>query len=269
MKGLTWHGSGDIRCEAVDDPVTQDDRDAIIKVTSCAICGSDLHLYGGFVPGMHAGDVMGHDPWVRWSRSAEEASRLKVGEGVVVPFTIACGECRQCKWGQFSLCERSNPSGAMQAKQIGYPTAGLFGYSENVRPLPGRTSAVSARSLCRCWPDCCPNGLIDEQVLFLSDIFPTGYMAAENCDIKQGQTVAVFGCGTVGLFAIRSAFLLGAERVIAIDTVPERLALARASGAETRDYTAEDLQERILVITNGLGPDAVRQSGWKAMRRVA
>ena len=195
MKGLTWHGSGDIRCEAVDDPVTQDDRDAIIKVTSCAICGSDLHLYGGFVPGMHAGDVMGHDPWVRWSRSAGEASRLKVGEGVVVRFTIACGECRQCKWGQFSLCERSNPSGAMQAKQIGYPTAGLFGYSENVRPLPGRTSALSSRYLCRCWPDCCPNGLIDDRSCSSPTFFQPATWPPKTATSSKGRRLPYSAAG--------------------------------------------------------------------------
>lgn len=159
--------------------------------------------------------------------------------------------------GQFSLCERSNPSGAMQAKQIGYPTAGLFGYSEIYGRFPGGQAQYLRVPYADVGPIVVPDGLSDEQVLLLSDIFPTGYMAAENCDIKQGQTVAVLGCGPVGLFAIKSAFLLGAERVIAIDTVPERLALARASGAETLDYTDEDLQERILAITNGLGPDAV------------
>ncbi|RYE62455.1 MAG: glutathione-dependent formaldehyde dehydrogenase, partial [Rhizobiaceae bacterium] len=257
MKALTWHGSGDIRCEEVDDPIIQHDRDAIIKVTSCAICGSDLHLYGGFVPGMHAGDVMGHETMGEVVEVGRGNSKLKVGDRVVVPFTISCGECRQCKWGQFSLCERSNPNGAMQAKQIGYPTAGLFGFSEMYGQIPGGQAQYLRIPYADVGPIVVPDGLTDEQVLFLSDIFPTGYMAAENCDIKQGQTVAVFGCGPVGLFAIKSAFLLGAERVIAIDTVPERLALAQQSGAETLDYADEDLQQRILDMTNGLGPDAV------------
>jgi len=257
VKALTWHGSGDIRCEEVDDPIIQHDRDAIIKVTSCAICGSDLHLYGGFVPGMHAGDVMGHETMGEVVEVGRGNSKLKVGDRVVVPFTISCGECCQCKWGQFSLCERSNPNGAMQAKQIGYPTAGLFGFSEMYGQIPGGQAQYLRIPYADVGPIVVPDGLTDEQVLFLSDIFPTGYMAAENCDIKQGQTVAVFGCGPVGLFAIKSAFLLGAERVIAIDTVPERLALAQQSGAETLDYADEDLQQRILDMTNGLGPDAV------------
>jgi len=257
MKALTWHGSGDIRCEQVDDPIIQDDRDAIIKVTSCAICGSDLHLYGGFVPGMHSGDVMGHETMGEVVEVGRGNSKLKVGDRVVVPFTISCGECRMCKWNLFALCERSNPNGAEQAKQIGYPTAGLFGYSATYGQFAGGQAEYLRIPYADVGPIKVPDGLTDEQVLFLSDIFPTGYMAAENCDIQPGQTVAVFGCGPVGLFAIKSAFLLGAERVIAIDTVPERLALARASGAETLDYAEEDLQQRIIAMTGGQGPDAV------------
>ncbi|MDP9840659.1 threonine dehydrogenase-like Zn-dependent dehydrogenase [Neorhizobium huautlense] len=257
MKALTWHGSGDIRCEQVDDPIIQDDRDAIIRVTSCAICGSDLHLYGGFVPGMHHGDVMGHETMGEVVEVGRGNAKLKIGDRVVVPFTISCGECRQCQWGQFSLCERSNPNGAMQAKQIGYPTAGLFGYSEMYGRYPGGQAEYLRVPFADVGPIKVPDGISDEQVLFLSDIFPTGYMAAENCDIQPGQTIAVFGCGPVGLFAIKSAFLLGAERVIAIDTVPERLALARTCGAETLDYTDEDLQQRIVDMTGGKGPDAV------------
>lgn len=257
MKALTWHGSGDIRCEQVDDPIIQGDRDAIIKVTSCAICGSDLHLYGGFVPGMHAGDVMGHETMGEVVEVGRGNSKLKVGDRVVVPFTISCGECRMCKWNLFALCERSNPNGAEQAKQIGYPTAGLFGYSETYGQFAGGQAEYLRIPYADVGPIKVPDGLTDEQVLFLSDIFPTGYMAAENCDIQPGQTVAVFGCGPVGLFAIKSAFLLGAERVIAIDAIPERLALARASGAETLDYTEDDLQQRILAMTAGKGPDAV------------
>lgn len=257
MKALTWQGSGDIRCEEVDDPVIQYDRDIIIEVTSCAICGSDLHLYGGFVPGMHHGDVLGHETMGEVVEVGRGISKHKVGDRVVVPFTISCGECRMCKGGLFSLCERSNPSGQMQAKQIGYPTAGLFGYSEMYGRFPGGQAQYLRVPYADVGPIKVPDGLSDEQVLFLSDIFPTGYMAAENCDIKQGQTVAVFGCGPVGLFAIKSAFLLGAERVIAIDTVPERLALAQEAGAETLDYDDDDLQQRILDLTSGFGPDAV------------
>jgi threonine dehydrogenase-like Zn-dependent dehydrogenase len=257
MKALTWHGSGDIRCEEVDDPIIQDDRDAIIKVTSCAICGSDLHLYGGFVPGMHAGDVMGHETMGEVVELGRGVSNLKIGDRVVVPFTISCGECSMCQRSLFSLCQRSNPSGAKQAEQIGYPTAGLFGYSDMYGRFPGGQAQYLRVPFADVGPIKVPDGLSDEQVLFLSDIFPTGYMAAENCDIKQGQTVAVFGCGPVGLFAIKSAFLLGAERVIAIDTVAERLALAQAAGAETLDYADEDLQKKIVDMTGGNGPDAV------------
>ncbi|TCR65956.1 alcohol dehydrogenase-like protein [Rhizobium sp. BK376] len=231
------HGSGDIRREEVDDPIIQDGRDAIIKVTSCAICGSDLHLYGGFVPGMHAGDVMGHETMGEVVEVGRDNAKLKVGDRVVVPFTISCCECSMCRRSLFSLCQRSNPSGAKQAAQIGCPTAGLFGYSDRYGRFPGGQAQYLRVPYADVGPIKVPEGLSDEQVLFLSDIFPTGYMAAEICDIKQGQTIVVFGCGPVGLFAIKSAFLLGAQRVIAIDTVPERLALAREAGAETHSIT--------------------------------
>ncbi|KAB2689244.1 zinc-dependent alcohol dehydrogenase [Brucella pseudogrignonensis] len=257
MKALTWHGTGDIRCEEVDDPTIEDDRDAIIKVTSCAICGSDLHLYGGFVPGMHAGDIMGHESMGEVVEVGKANSKLKVGDRIVVPFTISCGACRMCVAGLYSLCERSNPKAEMQAKQIGYPTAGLFGYSELYGRFPGGQAQYLRVPFADVGSVVIPDTLSDEQVLFLSDIFPTGYMAAENCDIRPGQTVAVFGCGPVGLFAIKSAFLLGAETVIAIDTIPERLALARQSGATVLDYKSADLQQQILDLTDGQGPDAV------------
>ncbi|MBB3452743.1 threonine dehydrogenase-like Zn-dependent dehydrogenase [Rhizobium sp. BK313] len=209
-------------------------RDAIIKVTSCAICGSDLHLYGG--PGMHAGDVMGHETMGEVVEVGRGNSQLRIGDRVVVPFTISCGECSMCQRSLFSLCQRSNPSGAKQAEQIGYPTAACSGI-----PTCTAASQVDRPSTCACLSPTSDrsrfDGLSDEQVLFLSDIFPTGYMAAENCDIRLGQAIAVFGCDPVGLFAIKSAFLLGAERVIAIDTVQERLALAQQTGAEMLDYT--------------------------------
>jgi threonine dehydrogenase-like Zn-dependent dehydrogenase len=257
MRALCWHGKEDIRFETVPDPKIQDDRDAIIKVTSCAICGSDLHLLGGFVSGMKSGDVMGHETMGEVVEVGKANSKLKVGDRVVVPFTISCGECRQCQWGNFSLCERSNPAGAEEAKQVGYPTAGLFGYSHLYGGFPGGQAEYLRVPYADVGPIKVPNGLTDEQVLFLSDIFPTGYMAAENCNIQRGDTVLVFGCGPVGQFAIRSAFLLGAERVIAVDTVPERMALARAAGAETLDYTDKELQEKIVAMTGGKGPDSV------------
>ncbi|CAN7546609.1 zinc-dependent alcohol dehydrogenase [Brucella pseudogrignonensis] len=257
MKALTWHGTGDIRCEEVDDPIIQDERDAIIKVTSCAICGSDLHLYGGFVPGMHAGDIMGHETMGEVVEVGKGSRKLKVGDRIVVPFTISCGGCRMCSRGLFSLCERSNPKAALQAEQIGYPTAGLFGYSELYGRFPGGQAQYLRVPFADVGSVVIPDGLSDDQVLFLSDIFPTGYMAAESCDIRPGQSVVVFGCGPVGLFAIKSAFLLGAEKVIAIDTIPERLALARQAGADVLDYTDEELQQQIIDLTNGQGPDAV------------
>lgn len=257
MRALCWHGKEDIRYDTVPDPKILDSHDAIIKVTSCAICGSDLHLMGGFVPEMHAGDVMGHETMGEVVDVGKDNQKLKVGDRVVVPFTISCGECRMCKWGLFSCCERSNPAGPKEAKQIGYPTAGLFGYSHTYGGFPGGQAEYLRIPYADVGPIKVPDGVTDEQVLFLSDIFPTGYMAAENCNIQPGDTVAVFGCGPVGQFAIKSAFLLGAGRVLAIDTIPERLALARQSGAETLDYTDEHLQDRILEMTKGQGPDSV------------
>jgi threonine dehydrogenase-like Zn-dependent dehydrogenase len=257
MKALCWHGKEDIRCETVPDPKIEAPGDVIIKVTSCAICGSDLHLMGGFVPNMKAGDIMGHETMGEVVETGKDVKKLKVGDKVVIPFTISCGECRMCKWGLYSCCERSNPAGKEEAKQIGYPTAGLFGYSHTYGGFSGGQAQYLRVPYADVGPIKVPSGLSDEQVLFLSDIFPTGYMAAENCNIQKGDTIAVFGCGPVGQFAIKSAFLLGAARVIAIDTVPERLALARKSGAETLDFTDSKLQQNILDLTQGKGPDAV------------
>lgn len=257
MKALCWHGKGDIRCEEVPDPTIEDGRDAVIRVTSCAICGSDLHLYGGYVPGMKHGDVMGHETMGEVVAVGKDNDKLKVGDRVVVPFTISCGDCKMCRASLFSLCQRSNPNGAEQAKQTGYPTAGLYGYSEMYGGFAGGQAEYLRIPYADVGPIKVPEGLTDDQVLFLSDIFPTGWMAAENCDIQPGQTILVFGCGPVGQFAIRSAFMMGAGRVIAIDQVPERLALAQAAGAETLDFSEGDLQERIKALTNGEGPDAV------------
>lgn len=257
MRALCWQGKGNIRCETVPDPEIQDGRDAIIKVTACAICGSDLHLMGGFVPAMKHGDVLGHEAMGEVVEVGKDNSKLKVGDRVVVPFTISCGECRMCKWQLFSLCERSNPAGATEAKASGYPTAGLFGYSHNYGGFAGGQAEYMRVPYADVGPIKVPDGVTDEQALFLSDIFPTGYQGAENCNIQTGQTILVFGCGPVGQFAIRSAFMLGAGRVIAVDTVPERLSLARAGGAETLDYKDKDLQKQILDMTDGQGPDAV------------
>ena len=257
MKALCWHGKGDIRCDTVPDPKIEDAGDVIIKVTSCAICGSDLHLLGGFVPTMERGDIMGHETMGEVVEAGSGVTRLKKGDRVVVPFTISCGECRMCKMTNFSACERTNPNGAQQAKQYGYALAGLFGFSHLTGGFSGGQAEYLRVPYADVGPIKVPEGLTDEQVLFLSDIFPTGYMAAEHCEITPTDTVMVFGCGPVGQMAVKSALLLGAKRVIAVDTVPERMALARASGAETLDYAEGGLQERLLDMTHGQGPDAV------------
>ncbi len=257
MRALIWNGKEDIRCETVPDPTIQDGRDAIIKVSSCAICGSDLHLMGGFVPTMESGDVLGHECMGEVVEVGRDNKKLKVGDRVVVPFTICCGECRQCKWGNWSCCERTNPNGKMQAQQYGYPLAALFGFSHITGGIPGGQAEYVRVPYADCGPIVVPPGLSDEKVLFLSDIFSTAYMAADHCEITPEDTIAIWGCGPVGLLAIKSCFLLGAKRVIAIDTVPERLALARQAGAETIDYAEGNLQERILEMTGGQGPDAV------------
>ncbi len=257
MRALIWNGKEDIRCESVPDPTIQEGRDAIIKVSACAICGSDLHLMGGFVPTMESGDILGHECMGEVVEVGRDNTKLKVGDRVVVPFTICCGECRQCKWGNWSACERTNPNGEMQAKVYGYPLAGLFGYSHITGGFPGGQAQYVRVPYADVGPIKVPDSLTDEQVLFLSDIFPTAYMAAEHCEITPEDTIAVWGCGPVGVLAVKSCFLLGAKRVIAIDTVPERLALAREAGAETLDYTDGDLQAKIMEMTHGQGPDAV------------
>lgn len=256
MKALTWHDKHDIRCESVPDPVIEDGRDAIIKVTACAICGSDLHIYQGTIPEMHAGDVIGHEAMGEVVEVGGENSALKVGDRVVVPFTISCGECFFCRRGFYSGCERSNPDREKAAKLWGNSPSGLFGYSHLLGGYSGGQAEYLRVPYADVGPIKVPDGLSDEQALFLSDIFPTGYMAAEFCDIQRGDTIAIWGCGPVGQMAIRSAFLLGAERVIAIDTVPERLALARAAGAETLDFMEEDIYDRIMELTRGRGADA-------------
>ena len=257
MKALVWHGKGDIRCDSVLDPKIEHPRDAIIKVTACAICGSDLHLYGGIIPSMKSGDVVGHETMGEVVDVGSDANgKLKVGDRVVVPFTISCGECFFCKRGYFSGCERSNPNHAMAEKLWGHSPAGLFGYSHLLGGYSGGQAEYLRVPFADVGPIKVPDGLSDEQVLFLSDIFPTGYMGAEFCNIQSGDTIAVWGCGPVGQFAIRSAFMLGAERVIAIDTVPERLAMAKAAGAITLDFHEEDIYDKIQELTKGRGADA-------------
>lgn len=256
MKALCWHGKHDVRCETVPDPKIEHPRDAIIKVTSCAICGSDLHLFNGVMPEMQSGDILGHETMGEVVEVGPENKKLKVGDRIVVPFTISCGECFFCTRGFYSGCERSNPDAEKVRKLWGNSPAGLFGYSHLLGGYSGGQAEYLRVPYADVGPIKVPGGMSDDQALFLSDIFPTGYMAAEFCDIKPGDTIAVWGCGPVGQFAIRSAFLLGAERVIAIDTVPERLSLAREAGAETLDHMKDDIYECIMEKTSGRGADA-------------
>ncbi len=256
MKAVCWYGKEDVRVENVPDPKIQDPRDAILRITSTAICGSDLHLYGGFIPEMRKGDVLGHEFMGIVEETGAE-STLKKGDRVVVPFDISCGACWYCRRTLFSLCQQTNPDAEKLAKLYGYPGAGLFGYSHLYGGYPGGQAEYVRVPYSDVGPLKVPESLTDEQVLFLSDIFPTGYMAAENCNIHGGDTIAVWGCGPVGQFAIRSAYLLGAERVVAIDRVPERLELAKKGGAEIIDYEEDkDVIEKLKEFTAGRGPDA-------------
>ena len=256
MKAITWHGHGDIRFETVADPKIEQPRDAIIKVTATAICGSDLHLMDGFMPTMKSGDVLGHEFMGEVVDVGPGNRKLKVGDRVVVPFTISCGECFFCKKELWSCCDRSNPSAAAAAKVMGHSPAGLFGYSHLLGGYPGGQAQYVRVPYADVGPMKIESDLPDEKVLFLSDIFPTGYMAAENAEIEPGDTVAIWGCGPVGQFAIRSAWMLGAGRVIAIDMVPERLRLAETYGkAETLNFDKEDVRERLNEMTENRGPD--------------
>lgn len=256
MKALAWQGKKNVQIVNVPDPQIIHDKDAIIEVTASAICGSDLHLYHGFVKTMEKGDILGHEFAGRVVAVGSEVKNLKIGDRVVVPFTISCGECLRCARGEFSLCAVSNPNGFMQVPVIGYPTAGLYGYSHLYGGFDGGQAEYVRVPFADVGALVLPEEVSEEQALFLSDIFPTGYMAAENCNIGKAETVAVWGCGPVGLFAIKSAFLLGAKQVIAIDRFPERLALAKEAGAVTINYTDVDTYEALKEITRGLGPDA-------------
>lgn len=256
MKAICWHGKYDVRFVDVPDPKIQHPRDAVVKITSTAICGSDLHLFDGYMPTMERGDVLGHEPMGEVMEVGSEVRNLKVGDRVVVPFTISCGECFFCKKGMFSLCDTSNPNAKLAREAMGHSPAGLFGFSHMMGGYAGGQAEYLRVPFADIGPLKIPDGIPDEQVLFLSDIFPTGYMAAENCGIEKGDTVAVWGCGPVGQFTIKSAWLFGAERVIAIDRVPERLQMAEKHGrAETIDFTKEDVYDRLMVMTQGRGPD--------------
>ena len=257
MKATCFMGRNTVRVEEVPDPQILNARDAIVKITSTAICGSDLHLVDGYVPSMVRGDILGHEFMGEVVEVGKGVGNLKVGDRVVVPFPIACGACNACRAEAYSLCENSNPNSGMAEKLWGHSTAGIFGYSHLTGGYAGGQAEYARVPFADVGPLKVPEGLTDEQVLFLSDILPTGYMGAEMCDIRPGDVVAVWGCGAVGQFAIVSAFLLGAERVIAIDRFPYRLQMAREkAGAETIDYSQADVLDTLKEMTGGRGPDA-------------
>jgi threonine dehydrogenase-like Zn-dependent dehydrogenase len=257
MKATCWHSKHNIAIEDVPDPKIINPRDAIVKVTLAAICGSDLHLYNGFVPSMVDGDILGHEFMGEIVEVGSAITNLRPGDRVVIPFPISCGKCFYCQDGMFSLCENSNPNAALAEELWGYSPAGIFGYSHMLGGYAGGQAEYVRVPFADVNHVKVPRGLTDEQVLFLGDIFPTGYMAAENCNIKPGGIVAIWGCGPVGQFAIKSAFMFGASRVIAIDRFPERLRMAREKGgAETLNYEHVNVYEALMEMTGGRGPDA-------------
>jgi threonine dehydrogenase-like Zn-dependent dehydrogenase len=258
MRALTWHGKHDVRMETVPDPQIVNPRDAIIKITSTAICGSDLHLYDSYIPTLHKGDILGHE-FMGEVVETGPGSSLTKGQRVVVPFVIACGQCFFCEKQQFAACDNSNPAEKADMSEVlyGATMTGAFGYSHLTGGYAGGQAEYVRVPYSDIGPIVIPDGLEDEKVLFLSDILPTGWMAAENCDIEEGDTVAVWGCGPVGLFAIQSALLMGAHRVIAIDHHPHRLELAKSMGAEILNYHDVKVREALHEMTGGIGPDAV------------
>ncbi|WP_013322445.1 zinc-dependent alcohol dehydrogenase [Gloeothece verrucosa] len=257
MKAVCWQGTNKVTVESVPDPKIINPRDAVIKITSTAICGSDLHLYDGFIPTMEQGDILGHEFMGEVVEVGSEVKRIKVGDRVVNPFPIACGHCFFCQRDLTSLCDNTNPNAFMAEAIMGYSPSGLFGYSHMLGGYAGGQAEYARVPHADVGLFKIPNELADEQVLFLSDIFPTGYMAAENCDIKAGDIVAIWGCGPVGQFAIRSARMLGAGRVIAIDRIPERLEMAQKGGAEILNFEEVDVGEALKEMTGGRGPDSV------------
>jgi threonine dehydrogenase-like Zn-dependent dehydrogenase len=258
MRANCFHGKRDMRIDQVPDPKILNQRDAIVKITSTAICGSDLHLYNAIVPTLKTGDIFGHEFMGEVVEVGREVKNLNVGDRVVVPFPIACGNCAACGAEMYSLCENSNPNAWMAEKIMGHSPAGIFGYSHMLGGYAGGQAEYARVPFADVGPLKVPAGVPDEQVLFLSDIFPTGYMGAEMCNIKQGDTIAVWGCGPVGQFAIASAKMLGAERVIAIDRFPERLAMARnkAGATDTINYEELEVYDTLMDMTGGVGPDA-------------
>jgi len=255
MKALVWHGKHDIRYDTVPDPTIEHPRDAIIKVSACAICGSDLHLFDGFMPTMKSGDIMGHEFMGEVVEVGKENTALRIGERIVVPFNITCGQCDQCLRGNFSVCERSNRNADMQSKAFGHSTSGMFGYSHLTGGYAGGQADFVRIPFADKTHIKVPDTLTDEQVLFLGDIFPTGWQAVAQCDVKPTDTVAIWGAGPVGQMTIQSAFLLGAKQVICIDRVPERLAMARAGGATVINFEEESVVDRLNELTHGKGPE--------------
>jgi len=257
VKALCWHGKTSVSVERVNDPSILNPRDAILRITRTAICGSDLHLYDGYIPTMEPGDVLGHEFMGEVVETGPEVKKVKKGDRVVVPFTISCGQCFFCKNQMWSACDNTNPNAWMMEKMYGYSGSALYGYSHMMGGYAGGQAQYARVPFADVGCLQIPEGLNDDKVLFLSDIFPTGYMAAENCDLKGGEVVAIWGCGPVGQFAIRSALMLGAERVIAIDRFAERLKMARAAGVEIINYAeVDDLVEELKWMTGGRGPDA-------------
>ena len=256
MKALVWHGKEDVRCDQVPDATIEQPTDIVVRITATAICGSDLHLYDGLMPTMKDGDILGHEPMGIVEEVGSSVTKLKKGDRVVVPFTIACGKCWFCEQTLFSLCDNTNPNHEQAETAMGHSPSGLFGYSHMLGGYAGGQAELLRVPYADVGPIKIESDLPDEKVLFLSDIYPTGYMAAENANIQPGDTVAVWGCGPVGQMVIRSAKMLGAGRVIAVDDVPERLAMARAGGAETIDTTSDNASERLKEMTKGRGPDS-------------
>ncbi len=257
MKAVCWNGKQDVKVETVPDPKILNPHDAIVKISSTCICGSDLHLYDGYVPTMQPGDILGHEFMGEVVETGKAVKKIKKGDRVVVPFTICCGKCFYCKSALWSLCNNSNPNAWMLEKAYGFTSAGLFGYSHMFGGYAGGQAQYARVPFADVSPMKIPKGLEDEKVVFLTDIFPTGYMAAENCNIKEGEIVAIWGCGPVGQFAIRSAYLLGAHQVIAIDQVPQRLRMAEEGKAISINMNDEQIFDKLRELTGGRGPDAV------------
>lgn len=256
MRALCWHGKGDVRIDTVPDPKIAHPRDAIIKITACAICGSDLNLLDGYQPTLKSGDILGHENMGEVIELGSEVTNLRIGDRVVVPFTISCGRCWFCQRNLFAACDRTNPHAKLAIKASGHSPAGLFGFSHMLGGYSGGQAEFLRVPMADIGPIKVPDRMTDEQALFLSDIFPTGYMAAENAQIQRGDTVAIWGCGPVGQFAIRSALMMGAGRVIAIDEITERLVMAQAGGAETIDLSEVDVYDELMARTDQRGPDS-------------